>query len=378
MTTVDPIPLALLITELDPGGAERALVEIATRLDRRVWRPSVIGLGPEGALAQPLRDAGIDVECLGVRPRRPVQALTRLVRALRKRRPRLVQSFLFHANLAARLARPFVGPYSTVAGLRVAERGRRWHSTLDRWTSKWCDHWVCVSEGVRRHAIAEGGLLPDRLAVIPNGVSLDRFRDAVPTSKAELGMPDGARIALFVGRIDPQKGWRVLLDAIDSAMIRGSSWRLVIVGDGPEREAMLARIGDSGRARWLGRRDDVPSLMAAADVLVLPSLWEGMPNVVLEAMAAGKPVIATDVEGSQELVEPGATGWLVPPGDPQALAQAIVDAGADSDSDRLQRFGANARRIVADRYSWDQAARDYQRLWMDVLSRSATSPPPHL
>ena len=364
----EPIPLVLLITELDPGGAERALVELAIRLDPRAWRVSVIGLGPEGALVQPLRDAGIDVECLGVSPRRPVRALTRLVKALRKRRPRLVQSFLFHANLAARLARPFVGPYAVVAGLRVAERGKRWHLTLDRWTSGLCDRWVCVSQGVRRHAIDEGGLNPDRLVVIPNGVNLDRFQNAVPVARSELGAPNDARIALFVGRIDPQKGWRVLLEAMNSAMIRSSTWRLIMVGDGPERDDLQARLqqDSDSRTRWLGRRDDVPALLAAADLLILPSLWEGMPNVVLEAMAAGKPVIATDVEGSQELVAPGETGWLVPAGDSQALASALNEA--DADPSRLSRFGANAQRFVAEHCSWDRVAEAYERLWTELFS----------
>lgn len=284
------MPIALVITDLDVGGAERALVALATGLDRRRWRPSVVALDREGALAGPLRAAGIAVECLGVNRRRPNRAVLALAGALRRSRPRLVQSFLFHANVAARLASPLAGRPWVIGGLRVAERQRHWHLTLDRLTSGLSAGSVCVSEGVRRFSVESGRLDPERLVVIPNGVDPGPFDRAVPVNRAGLGVPPDAFLTLYIGRLDPQKGLDVLLGAAAKVAEARPDWHLALVGDGPEREALDLQIEANPtlkkRTHRLGRRDDVPGLLGASHLLVLPSLWEGMPNVVLEAMAA--------------------------------------------------------------------------------------------
>ncbi len=146
-------------------------------------------------------------------------------------------------------------------------------------------------------------------------------------------------------------------------------WFLAIVGDGPERRALEASAGAdlrlAGRLRWLGRRDDIPSLLRAADVLVLPSLWEGMPNVVLEAMAVRRAVVGTDVEGTSDLVEPGQTGWIVPPGDPIALAEALEEAA--SDPARLDRFGNAGRARVEAEFTPARVVAAYEHLWAGLL-----------
>jgi len=365
----DPVPVALAITDLDIGGAERALVALATGLDRRRWLPSVVALGGEGALAGPLREAGIAVECLDVDRRRPARAIGALVGTLRRARPRLVQSFLFHANVASKLAGPLAGRPWVVGGLRVAERRKRWHLALDRLTSRLSTGSVCVSEGVRRFSSEPGGIAADRLVVIPNGVDPAPFDRAGGVDRAALGVPAGAFLTLYVGRLDPQKGLGVLLDAASEVIEARPDWHLALAGDGPEREALRARpVAHPDRVRrihWLGRRDDVPSLLKSADLLVLPSLWEGMPNVVLEAMAARRPVVASAVEGTEDLVEPGRTGWLVPPGDAGALASALRDAA--SDPGRLRRYGEAGRARVEAEFTPGRVVRAYERLWAGVL-----------
>jgi glycosyltransferase involved in cell wall biosynthesis len=360
-----PVPMALVITELDVGGAERALVALATGLDRRRWQPSVIALGPEGPLAEPLRAAGIDTRCLDVNRRRPVQAVLRLASALRARSPRLVQSFLFHANLAARLAAPLAGRPWILGGLRVAERRRNAHVRLDRLTISLCCGEVCVSDAVRRFSQDVGGLPADRLAVIPNGVDVERFDQAEPLDRATLSVPADAHLALFIGRIDPQKGVSVLLDAAGKLIASRPAWHLAIAGDGPERSRLQSATATVPNVHWLGRRDDVPPLLKTADLLVLPSLWEGMPNVVLEAMAAGRAVVATAVEGTSELVIAGQTGWLVPAGDPEPLSDALLDAATDRE--RLRRFGEAGRARVAERFTLGQMVERYEQVWAGVL-----------
>jgi glycosyltransferase involved in cell wall biosynthesis len=369
-----PVPVSMVITDLDVGGAERALVALASGLDRARWFPSVVALGGEGALAGPLREAGIAVECLDVDRRRPDRAVSALAGELRRSRPRLVQSFLFHANVASKLAAPLAGGPWVVGGLRVAERQRRWHLTVDRLTSRLSSGSVCVSEGVRRFSVEAGGLDPDRLAVIPNGVDPAPFDRAEAADRAALGVPPDAFLTLYVGRLDPQKGLNFLLDAASKVVASRPDWHLALVGDGPEREALRARLDAdpdlNPRIHMIGRRDDVPGLLKAADLLVLPSLWEGMPNVVLEAMAARRAVVASAVEGTEDLVIPGRTGWLVPPGDRESLADALVDSA--SDPGRLHRFGEVARARVEASFTPARVVESYERLWAGVLGFDLT------
>jgi starch synthase (maltosyl-transferring) len=364
-----PVPLALAITDLNVGGAEQMLVALATQLDRRRWRPSVICLDHAGPLAAALRSADVAVECLGASPRRPLQALTRLAQSFRRQAPWLVQSFLFHANVATRLAAPLAGVPWVVGGLRVAERRKRWHRWLDRLTAHLAAGSVCVSRGVERFSREVVGLSSNRLIVIPNGVDPAPFDQAQPLPRSALGIPPGADLALSISRLDVQKGLANLLAAAEWVITRRPAWHLVLVGDGPERPWLLAQLAArpalAERIHWLGRRDDVPTLLAAADVLVLASLWEGMPNVVLEAMAARRPVVATAVEGSEDLVVPGRTGWLVAPGDPEALGQALLEAALDPQ--RRDRFGAAGRARVEAEFSLERMVLAYQRLWAGLL-----------
>jgi starch synthase (maltosyl-transferring) len=365
----EPVPIALVITELEIGGAERALVSLATGLDRGRWSPTVIALGPDAALARPLREAGIPVACLGLSPRRPLRAIRRLAAALRASRPCLIQSFLFHANVLARVVARRAGDPPVLAGIRVAEHGKAWHRALERWTFSLGAGAVCVSEGVRKFSVEMGRLPADSLVVIPNGVDVATFDRSPVIDRGSLAVPDGAHLALFVGRLDVQKGVADLVRAAGIVAAERPDWYLAIAGDGPERDSLHALAKEipclPGRIRWLGHRDDIPSLLKAADLLVLPSRWEGMPNVVLEAMAARRPVVATAVEGTAELVVPGQTGWLVRPGDSTALAGALLDAATDRA--RLRRFGEAARARVEAAFTCDGAVAAYEALWAGVL-----------
>ncbi len=283
-----------------------------------------------------------------------------------------MQSFLFHANLASRLAAPWAGRPWVVGGLRVAERRQRWHLALDRWTSRLAAGSVCVSQGVLRFSRDAVGIDPARLTVIPNGIDPTPYDAAEPVSRAAIGVPDDAHLALCVGRLDPQKGLPDLLDAAERVIARRPDWHLALAGDGPDRDWLLGQLAGrpalGDRVRWLGPRDDVPGLLRSADVLVHPSLWEGMPNAVLEAMAARRPVVGTAVEGTEDLVVPGQTGWLVPPRDPAALAQAL-DEAAD-DPERCRRYGEAARLRVEHEFSIDATVAAYERLWAALLGYS--------
>ncbi len=364
-----PVAIALVITDLDVGGAERALTMLATRLDPKRWQIRVFCLGSAGRLVQVIRDANIPCECLEADRRNPVQVIARLAIRLRQFHPKLVQSFMFHANLASRLAAPWAHWPWVVAGLRVAERQKRWHLILDRLTAPLTTGSVCVSQGVLRFSHQVGRLSPARLTMIPNGIDPCAFDLATAIPRTEIGVPDHAHLALYIGRLDPQKGLPDLLNAARRVVTQDIDWHLALAGDGPDRSWLLEQIASEPclreRVHWLGQFDNVPGLLKTANVLVLASLWEGMPNAVLEAMAAGLPVIGTAIEGTEDLVVTDETGWLVPPGDPEALSLALLEAAASPD--RCLQYGQQGRLRIEREFSLDTTVEAYEHLWARIL-----------
>jgi starch synthase (maltosyl-transferring) len=366
-----PIRIAFCITDLDPGGAERALVQLVTRLDRTCWEPAVLCLSGPGAMVEVLHSAGIPVTCLGARGRSDWGVILRLKRELRQFQPEIVQTFLFHANIAGRLAGRLARVPHCVSGIRVAERRSRWPLWLDRVTNRLVATNVCVSRAVADFSINVARLPRAKVVVIPNGVDVAPFATAAPIDLSALGLPASARMIIAVGRLDPQKGLVHLLEAFPTLAAEHDDVHLLLVGDGPER-ARLARIvaeqGLTHRVHFAGWRPDVPRLLKSAYCLALPSLWEGMPNVVLEAMAASLPVVATRVEGVDELVVPDQTGLIVPPGSPTELGDALESLL--SDSDRARAMGKAGRERVESQFSWDTAAASYEALYRQILGET--------
>lgn len=363
-----PIRIAFCITDLDPGGAERALVQLVTRLDRTRWEPAVFCLGPSGALVDSLREAGIAVTCLNARRRFDVGVIVRLCRGLARFQPQIVQTFLFHANIAGRLAAKWAGIPHCVSGIRVAERRSKWPLRIDRLTNSLVDMNVAVSRAVADFSMAVARLPKQKVIVIPNGVEIAPFAAAEALDLATLGIPLGAKIVVAVGRLDRQKGLSYLIDALPELVARHGDLHLLLVGEGAEREALTRLIAERGlatRVHFAGWRPDVPRILQAADCLVLPSLWEGMPNVVLEAMAAGLPVVATRVEGVDELVLPDQTGFIVSPASSNELAAALERILCDPD--RARRMGEAGRGRIASEFNWDVMAERYDALYTRLL-----------
>jgi len=358
-----------VITDLNVGGAERALVSLAVHLNQSRWQPTIFCLGKPGPLVDVLNKSNVACECLNVNRRNPFQAISRLARRLRHFKPQLIQSFMFHANLASRLAALCAGSPWVVGALRVAEHQKRWHLVLDRLTAWMSTGSVCVSQGVLRFSVDVASLNPERLTVIPNGIDVTPFAEAAPVDRATFGVSDGAYLALHVGRLDRQKGLPDLLQAAEQLISERPDWHLALAGDGPYRDWLREQIANrpplSGNVHWLGQRDDIPNLLKSADLLVQSSLWEGMPNSVLEAMAAGLAVVATSVEGTEDLVIPGQTGWLVPSRDVQALYRALLEAVESPD--HLKRYGKAGRLRAEREFSLESNVAAFEHLWAGVL-----------
>jgi len=357
-----------LIPTLDRSGAEKQMVMLSTGLPRDRFRVEAAALTRLGPLEGELRAAGVPVTLIGKPLKIDPFALARLTRFLRSGRFDVVQTWVFAANAYGRVAARRAGvPVVITSEMAVDEWKTRGHLAIDRRLARWCDKVVGNS-----HAVVDfyrrAGLPAEKLAMIYSGVDAGEPHAADGAEvRAGFGWPADAPLVLFAGRLVPQKGVGTLIDALDLLQHVRPGIRTLIVGDGPlraslEEVAHAYRLDD--RVRFLGHRDDVPRLLAAADLLVLPSLYEGLPNVVLEAMRAGKPVAATAAPGTTEVVVDGETGLLVPRNAPPALARAIrtlVD-----DPDLARRTGEAGRARAAAAFGADRMVERYAALYEDA------------
>ena len=391
--------ITFCITELDDGGAERALVQIATRLQaggpvdaagRDALAPhevAVVCLGPEGPLAGPLREAGVAVDCLGWQSPADLRKLNRLRNALLSQRPDAVVSFLFHANVASRVALLRSG-VPVLASHRVAEHGAGWHLRLERLTAHSAATHLAVSEGVADRLAAAGVAQRERIVVIPNGVDFARYAEAEPRPAA---WSDAAVRMLAVGRLHRQKGFDRLIATLAAIAERQAAkgpppprplFDLLIAGDGPER-ADLERQATAidarfGRVQLPGRQSDLPGLYRAADLFVLSSRWEGMPNVLLEAAAAGCPIVATPAEGVRAILGNEATLLSHPDDENPPTSRNGADwierlsalLTQPTVLDAEQEAALQTQRIVRERFTWDTAARGYADAIANAVLRS--------
>jgi glycosyltransferase involved in cell wall biosynthesis len=322
----------LLFTDSDGfGGAEVALLTLMRGLDRTRWRPTLVhhpgaGVAP---LVEGARGLGLETWAVPAMPHGALglRRLPRFVRALRSRAPDV-----FHATLTWPLAAKNALLGAIAAGVPgvvvtvqlhmevpVTRAMRAQQRLIAARASRILP--VSVDNAHGLHALLGWPL--ERMEVVRNAVDAERFDvPADPALRAALGAEPGRPLVLVPARLDAQKGHRHLLHALAHV----PEPVVVLAGDGPERpalERLAAELGVAGRVRFLGTRSDVPSLLAAADLFVLPSLYEGLPVAVLEAMAAGVPVLATAIGSTAEAVHDGRTGLLVPPGDAGALAAGL-------------------------------------------------------
>jgi len=344
--------ICLLITGLGKGGAEQQLVLLAEHLVSRGWRVSVVSMTPLKAPGHRARldTAGVACHSLGMKSGAALAlGLWQLLRILRRERPRVLLSFMVHANVMGRIAGRLAGIQRIVSSVRNEIFGGRMRERAISVTDRLAHVTTVNSQRAARSLVKRGVIREDRLVVVPNilPVTVARAPDADTRRhiRTEIGVEDGAFLWMAVGNLLPPKDHAGLLAAV--AQLPGNSF-LAIAGEGPlhsELEERLATLGLTDRVVLLGLRNDVPRLLAAADGFVLSSAWEGLPNVVMEAQAAGLPVVATRVGGVPELVEEGTSGYLVPPRTPDVLADAMARLAALPPAER-ERMGRAGREAV--------------------------------
>ena len=361
-------PLLLLITDLGLGGAPLVVRDLAANLDRDRFTVRVACLAPPGAIADDLQRLGIPTDCLGATGPADLRVPCRLARLIAGFRPTILHCHLVHANVLGRLIGSLLSVPHIIATIHTAEQQQRWHLTAEQLTCRLSDVSVCVSPSVARHTRRFAGVPDSRLRIIPNGIDLDRFADAPPADLTTLGLDPNRKTIVSVGRLDPVKALDILLHAFALLPDHLDS-QLLIVGDGPESprlRQLTAELNLQPRVFFAGPRRDIPGILKAADLFVMPSLFEGFGLAALEAMAAGLPVVAADTAGLTDLIDPNRTGLLVPPSNSHQLAQAITTLLADPPL--AARLAAAARSDARDHFSLHRTIADYCHLYRQLLA----------
>jgi len=360
------VRIVYLITELNLGGAERALARAVAGLSRDRYNPLVVCLFDPGIVADQIRASGVQVIDLRAKGKWDLSVAWRLYRLLRRERPTILHTWMFHANVPGRLLGRLAGVPIIISSERTMGQESRWRYRLNRITAPLTDRVVCVSQQVADFVVQEVGIPQCKVVVIPNGIDLRNFKylPAKRQARAALGLPYELALIGTVARLNPVKRLDVLLQAL--ASVNGVC--AVIIGDGPERarlEALRKQLGLVERVRFVGQQSNVPEWLAAMDLFVLPSDWEGMSNALLEAMAVGLPVVATAVGGTPEVVVDGVTGLLVPPRDPEALAEAII--ALLQDRERAEAMGRTGQERVERYFTVERMVQKTEALYEELI-----------
>ena len=336
-------PILFLYPNLTVGGAEHQLALLVPGLRRHGFRPVVATLRFSGRYFDELSNAGIPTVHVGMRSRVDMRAILRAYRLWRIR-PGIVFTQGVNAQvlgqaIAVRAGAPHITAEHGGAGL---ERGM--HRTfLTRLVAQTVDRVVCVSE-TQIPGLRSLGYQGSSITVIPNGIPDPRSTPPASETRLQLGLEDDDFVLLLVATLRPEKRADLFVDAVARASATDKRIRGLVVGGGPELKQVQAQAEAlGGVVRVIGERSDVPALMTCADAICLSSDFEAVPITLLEAMAAGRPIIATSVGGVGEIVAPSETGLLVPPSDPRAFAEAILELAAEPERRRAMGEKARAR-----------------------------------
>jgi len=367
-----PLTVAYFSNANVRGGAEEHILTLLRGLDRARFRPLLVCTPDTAAKLDGDVPADVSIVPLRLQRLRDVAPAIRLARLLRDRRVDVLHAHLFYGSLFASPVGWLCRVPLIVETPHVREHWRRGRLKssyiVDRLAGRFVDRFIAVSRANARYLVEEKALPAGKVVVIENGCDLGRFsagREPDPGLIRDLGFRRGDPILIVVGRLEPQKGHCVLLEALPRVLREFPGARLVCVGEGSERpalEAQAARLQLNDAVRFVGYRSDVDAWLALADVMVLPSFYEGLPLVAIEALAARTPVVATAVDGTPEVVVHGKTGLTVPAGDPRALAEAVTRLLREPEWARqMARAG---RRWVEERFSEQRQVRLTEELYL--------------
>ncbi len=386
--------ILLLNTQMEAAGAQKALLSLAAGLKARGHHVVVVTMYDKADYISLFEEQyGLSIINLNMKPAgknivmrvsKLLTGLFALFQLMRRERIQVIQTFSHYSNMLGPLLAWLAGVPVRLSSQRMSLRGApKWLLTLDTLVANsfLVQKMTSVSEGTRQFCIRQQGIRADKIQTIYNGIDPSVYQQ--PFTRAEqpaalhreLGLDSNAVVMTTIARLHPQKGHSFLIEAIPQIVKSIPNARLLFVGEGAlraELERRAARVGATNLIRFAGVRQDISQVLAISDLFVLPSLWEGLPNVVLEAMAAGVPVVATDVDGSAELIIANKTGMLVPPKQSDALATAIIQLWQDEPC--RKRIIAAAAQQVEQSFSLQRNVTAYETLY-ETLIQQRLAPP---
>ncbi len=347
------IKLLRIVSNLGIGGVQKRMVSLLPKLDKERYSIIVCSFKP-GELQNRLEQSEIPVRIVSRRFKFDPVCIYRLRSIMKKENIDIVHTHCHKPNTTGRLAAKLAGvPVIITNEHNVDSWKSNWQLTLDRRLATYSDRIIAVSEAVRNFYVENANISTDKFEVIYNGVDLDFWQNnilpqkTIAEKKAKLGLLQDDKVIVNIGRLHPQKGHEYLLRVARKIIPKMKNLKFLIVGDGSMKdslELLSERLGIKKNVVFTGKRDDIKDILCFSDISVLSSIREGFSNVILESMACGKPVIATDVGGNNEIVIDGENGFIVPSRDEDTLADKILALA--SSEELTERMGLAARETV--------------------------------
>ncbi|MCL9817479.1 glycosyltransferase [Natronocalculus amylovorans] len=367
MVGVNRQTILYIVPDLTIGGTETTLVHLINNLDPTLYDIHICTITTPNPLRAKLHDH-IGYHNIGAEKKESIFATIKFIKLVNSISPDILQTFLRYGNIVSPLPTLFNRKMSVITGIRaVPDNLSAPKDYVERVGLVSSDCVVSNSAAGKEHAI-QRGVSPDKIEVIPNGRDMSIFERATPAEDIEsLRSKSDTKIVGTVGRLIKRKGHHDLLIAWEEISSEYNNAELVIVGGGREREAIEDRaseLGISSSVHLLGTRRDVPDVLEALDIFVFPSHFEGLPGALIEAMASGLPIVATNVDGNAELIEHGTSGLLVPAKEPTQLADALVTLL--SDTDRCERYGNTAHQQAILNYSNEKVVTKFDQLYRQL------------
>ena len=363
------------------GGGELKLLELVKNLvEKRAdkYNVTVCSVGQGGMLQPEFEKLGIKVFVIEKKHKFDISQVFKVRRIIKQEQIDLVQTTLFYADVIGALAAKLTGvdaviSWDTVSHPPDSFETRLRHKLSYKFCMRFVKKIVAVSEGVKKYLIEDRKIASGKIDIIQYGIDLSLFNSRNGfldrKKRSELGLPDHKIVIGTVARLEVQKGHRYLIEAAPEIINKFPNVVFAFVGDGTLRQELETQVSELGlqeNFRFLGFRKDVKELLFAFDVFVLPSLFEGLPNVILEAMASGRPIVATAVDGTPELIEHNETGLLVPPKSPQAMQEEILNLLEMEDKGK--GLGQNAKQMAKQKFSFDQQFRKFEEVYDAMLA----------
>ena len=375
--------ILFVIVNLTFGGGERVFSQVIRGLNKEKF-DVFVACQPGGIFEEKLREVGIKIEPLDMTSRYNLGTISQLKKIIETKNIQIVHSQDGRADFFARIAGKIANVPIIISSVAMLVEGydvnifrKVLYILMDRWSERCVDKFIVLSEVLRHTLIERHRIEPEKIVKIYNGIEIDEYKPnnergiRIEDSglRKEFGFRNDVPVIGTIGRLVWQKGFEYLIKAIPKIVKDLPEAKFLIVGEGPLREK-LEELGKRLKVKdniiFTGFRSDIKEILASIDVLVMPSLLEGLPMVLLEGMAMAKPIVATNIDGISEVLENGKTGLLVPPKDTDTLAEAIIEIL--NNKTKASHLGQNARKIVEEKFSVEKMVEQIEWVYEGLLN----------